>query len=107
MYYFYVYNDPEVKNIYGIDVSIRITYHQKLNPTDNWRHISTYLEELSLFFAGMIVLTYYQHVYAQKFERAKKIYYSDYSINRACYNCRELVLERYKECPNCGTKLKD
>lgn len=106
-YSFYVYLDPAVNSSAFTDVSMTIFYHQQLSGNDNWIHISTYLEVLALAMAAMIAITYYQHEYSKRFEKAKKIYYSDYSLKRACYSCRELVLERDINCPHCGSHLKD
>lgn len=107
LYRFYIYSDPMTTTTGGIDVSYVITFNQHLNSNDNWIQVSGYFVSLSAVMIALVIFTEIQHIYARKFERAKKIYYSDFTLNRACYICRELVRPRHTNCPNCGAPLKD
>lgn len=109
-YHFYLYFDlasNSVNSSKPIDIYMNIIFHQKLTGNDNWKLISPYLTILSFLMALTIFLTYFQQKYSRKFEKAKKIYYSDFSLNRACYHCRELVRKEWKFCLKCGAVLKD
>lgn len=110
-YYYYLYYNPTNINQSmakkQLDFSSTIIFYQNLSANDHWIQISNYLLIISIIMVLVIILTYFVHIYARKFEKAKKIYYSDYSLNRACYRCRELQKEGSIYCLNCGAPLTE
>lgn len=109
-YNFYIYFDPQVafsNSTSAMIIHYTIIFHQQLNARDNWLHVTRILEISFLIMGIFMLIAYYQHVYARKFERAKKIYYSDFTLNRACYQCRELVLENQIKCTFCGKIFRE
>lgn len=105
-YRFYIYSDPMLK-VGSTNIGLEITFTQHLNNNDNWIQLSQYFTTLSFLMIALIIFTKFQHIYARRFEKAKKIYYSDFSLNRACFICRELVRPQNVTCPYCGAPLKD
>lgn len=108
-YRVYMYFDPfnESNNLLkNIKANYNINVQQKLNSNDNWIRLSPVLKDISILIVLICIFAFLRHYYSKKFERVKQWYYSDFSINRACYMCFQNIRKTDDHCPLCGTKLR-
>ena len=107
-YRFFIFFDPYNESNHfakWIDVSLNIIFHQRLNGNDNWIHVSDFLVVIGIIMLIIVILDFFQHKYAMKFEKAKRLYYSDFSLTRVCYKCRSNIKKEETYCYQRGAKL--